>query len=609
MTVRIATSNFYSRSLTNLQERQANLDRAQLELSTGKKILKPSDDPTGANTMIRLRKELQASDRYITSQESARRYNEVTEANLVSMNNTLFRSKELLAQSINGAMDTNALNAISAELSARGTEFFSQSNAQNANGDYIFSGYQTDVQTYTKDIFGFAEYQGDDGQRELVVGPNTRVATNDVGSDFIDSVPSDYGYFETSSDKLSIGQVTDISEYRLQSFPEGRYQIQFNATADGYDVIDVSLDPANQVIKSVSGYLAGDDIVINGISFKTNASDPPIAGETFDVNLQQTSSIDEYQINFFAAGQYNITDVNTGRVVVPDTNYVMGDTISYKGVEFSSDPNGTAPAVGDTLTFGIPTKNTNWIIQQAIDSMGDIGANFQPVANDGSKYSMDFAAPPGELLPANHPLFGATPGVTGNMQIPANAGTATLIPSSIDEASELPIGDYRLSFLDEDGDGVVDTAQMDEIDPVTGRLKPQPTGLSFQGEYVAGEPLKVAGVEFLISGVPAIGDTYEIGRPRGAERTEILSVMLDELDNAVVELENTRSSVGARLNIVDNFEVQQERFKETTSSTLAIIEEIDIYEAINNLEQSKVGLQAAQQSFAKIQNLTLFDFI
>ena len=45
------------------------------------------------------------------------------------------------------------------------------------------------------------------------------------------------------------------------------------------------------------------------------------------------------------------------------------------------------------------------------------------------------------------------------------------------------------------------------------------------------------------------------------------------------------------------------------SASNNLIEEVDIYEAVNNLETSKVALQAAQQSFVKIQNLSLFNYL
>jgi flagellin-like hook-associated protein FlgL len=124
---RIATSNYFARNVLQLQIRQADLDRAQYELSTGKRIINPSDDPTGANTVIRLKKEIQVSSRYIASQDSARRYNNIEETQLDSMMNTLYRAQELITQSINGSLDQGSLNALGNELTARGSEFFCSS--------------------------------------------------------------------------------------------------------------------------------------------------------------------------------------------------------------------------------------------------------------------------------------------------------------------------------------------------------------------------------------------------------------------------------------------------------------------------------------------------
>ncbi|MDC2888305.1 flagellin [Psychrosphaera sp. G1-22] len=86
-------------------------------------------------------------------------------------------------------------------------------------------------------------------------------------------------------------------------------------------------------------------------------------------------------------------------------------------------------------------------------------------------------------------------------------------------------------------------------------------------------------------------------------------MLLHELDQGLVTTGNTRSEIGSRLNIVDNMEQAQLNFQSITISTLATLEEVDIYEAVNNLETSKVALQAAQQSFVKIQNLSLFNYL
>lgn len=604
---RIATSNYFARNLIQLQTRQSNLDRAQEELAKGKKIINPSDDPTGANTIIRLKKELEVSERYLASQDSARRYNNVAETQIESMTNTLYRTQELMTQAINGALDPGALSALGQEMSARGREFFSEVNAKNAAGDFIFSGYQTDKQTYELDVFGFANYQGDNGKRELLVAPNTRVSANETANQFADNLASDYGYFEANSTKLSTGVVTNPSEFRSPSFPDVTYQIQFNAAADGYDIVDTSLDPANQLIKSVTGYLPGDVITVQGITFKTDATDPPVANETFDITPQATSEITNYRVDFVAAGEYEIVNLDTNRVEFGPETFVMGDTISYGGRVFPSDPAAPLPAVGTSFEFGVPSKNTHWVIEQASESMNIYGSAFTAVANDTALRSIDLNATPADLLPPSHPLY--VPGTSGAMTIPANTGNATLTGGNILYPDDNEIGDYRMSFLDTTGDGAIDVVRMDEIDPVTKRIKPKPDGQTYESSYDPNGNLEIAGIGFNILGTPAAGDTFEVIRPESSRRTEVMSVLLQEIDQGLVNTGNARSSIGAKLNIVDNMEQAQLNFREITTSTLANVEEIDIYEAINNLESSKLALQAAQQSFAKIQNLTLFNYI
>jgi flagellin-like hook-associated protein FlgL len=67
--------------------------------------------------------------------------------------------------------------------------------------------------------------------------------------------------------------------------------------------------------------------------------------------------------------------------------------------------------------------------------------------------------------------------------------------------------------------------------------------------------------------------------------------------------------MGSRLNAVELEMDAQYRFQEITTGALANVEEIDVYEAVSNLEMSTTGLTASQQSFAKVQGLSLFNYI
>lgn len=506
MTVRIATANYFARNLTSLQVRQSGLDRAQLELSTGKKILKPSDDPTGSNSMIRLRKELEVSERYIKSQDSAERFNSLSESMAASMTDLIFRAEELLIQSINGTMDKNSLAAIGGELQQILVQFEGLGNTTNANGDYIFSGYKTDVQTYERDDFGYLQYQGDDGQREVLIAAGFQVKVNDPASSFLENVPSNSSSFlptanpgNTSDSQISMGLVTRPEEYAKAA-----------ATAN---------------TPYTFNYIAG----AAASQIRVQVLDSTGAAVPMEPNKE------------------SFMDINPG------------DAVEFNGIEVKTQSN-PAPAVGDSFQLDEQSSTSvYWTIQRAIDAMN--------MTNSSYVAASDVANASGAVL-------------TGG--------------SIIDPGIQHIVDDYTVNIVAGGRYEVYDSA---------GTLVEGPT------DYTVENKIKFRGIEFDIAGTPAAGDVFHIDRPDTQARADLVSDLLGDLKSAQTSLDNARSNMGARLNAIEVEMTAQFRFQEVTKSTLANVEEIDIYEAITNLELEKTGLQAAQQSFAKIQNLTLFNYL
>lgn len=501
---RIATANYFDRNLVNLQQRQTGLDRAQLELSTGKKIIRPSDDPTGANSAIRLRKEIEVSDRYITSQDSAERFNMLSESMAKSMTDSIFRAEELMLQSINGSMDANSLKAIAGELEQILQQFEGLSNTTNSNGDFIFSGFQTTTQTYVQDDFGYQRYQGDDGQREVLVASGFQVKVNDPASSFIENVPSSNASFlptpnaaNTSNSQISLGFVTRQSEYQNNT-PSAPLTVNFIAGAPAGQVRVEVLDSGGTALGMEPNKAAfiditpGDSVEFNGIEFSTQANPPPVAGDSF---------------------------------------------------QFESSPN----------------TSIMWTLQRTIDAMTMTSSSYTSTANVGNGS--------GAILTG------------GNIVDPANNHITD---------------DYTVNIV---------AGGQYEVYDSSGGLVEGPV------DYTSENKIKFRGVEFNISGTPAVGDTFHIDRPAAEARNELVGGLITELKAGMTSIDNARSEMGARLNAIDKEQNAQYRFLEVTKSTLANVEEIDIYQAITNLELERTGLQASQQSFAQIQNLSLFNYL
>jgi|GEM_PF-1499672 len=84
---------------------------------------------------------------------------------------------------------------------------------------------------------------------------------------------------------------------------------------------------------------------------------------------------------------------------------------------------------------------------------------------------------------------------------------------------------------------------------------------------------------------------------------------LQELDDAMVRLSTVRSTIGSRMNAIDRQKQSNQDFIINTQTALSQIEDLDYAEAITKLNAQQLSLQAAQQSYAKVQGMSLFKFL
>lgn len=153
------------------------------------------------------------------------------------------------------------------------------------------------------------------------------------------------------------------------------------------------------------------------------------------------------------------------------------------------------------------------------------------------------------------------------------------------------------------------------------------------GVYTAGTPIQFRGVNVTISGAPATGDQFRVsaagtedvfttlnrlttlmaaGATTPAQRAQYTSSVesiLKQLDQSMDHLETIRSEVGARLSAVDTAANQRDDQTVQWKQALSTLQDVDYASAVSTMNQQLAGLQAAQQSYAKISQLSLFNYI
>ena len=84
---------------------------------------------------------------------------------------------------------------------------------------------------------------------------------------------------------------------------------------------------------------------------------------------------------------------------------------------------------------------------------------------------------------------------------------------------------------------------------------------------------------------------------------------LDQIDTALGRILDVRSQIGARLNVLDSQDETNQDFILSLEQTKSQIADIDLAEAISRFNFQIVSLQAAQQAYVKVQNLSLFNLL
>jgi flagellar hook-associated protein 3 FlgL len=187
----------------------------------------------------------------------------------------------------------------------------------------------------------------------------------------------------------------------------------------------------------------------------------------------------------------------------------------------------------------------------------------------------------------------------------------------VDPAQWVP-GDYTWRFTSATGDyEIVDSAAT----------------VVATGTYTADSAISFNGANISMTGMPAQNDSFSIARSRSEDMFTTLSNLADALESSTVtpaeraqfnsnmatilqqldqvgdHLLSVRAEVGTRLSSIDGAQEALADRKVELESMTSQLRDLDYAEAVSRMNQQLVGLQAAQASYSKIAQLSLFDYL
>lgn len=349
--MRVSTAQIFDSGARGILNNQADLFKLQNQMSTGRRILAPEDDPIGSAQALVLSQSYGLSGSYLNNQGAAQTKLNVVDTNLGQIGDLLQDVRERIVQAGSTTLQNSDRGFIADELEARFANLLGLANTQDGEGNYLFSGYQGSAVPFSASATGSAVYLGDEGQRFVQVGASRQVATSVSGSQVFESIRTGNGTFATASAGNSAGgnnqgtgivdqgSVGDLSKWQtalangaLWQTPTaaGNLEVRFSTTAAGvsqYQLFDVSNPATPTAIGALTNFVSGQSIALQ------NTNTVPATDFGASVVIQgQPAAGDRFSV----APSANQSAFTTLRNVINILRSGVGSS-TYSTTEFTND--------------------------------------------------------------------------------------------------------------------------------------------------------------------------------------------------------------------------------------------------------------------------------
>ena len=186
--MRIGTALQFHTGIRNIQNQQSELYRAQTQLSSGKRMLSPSDDPLAAMEAMQVEQAKGVNAQFQANQDTAKSKLATLESTLGNLGDNLSAIRTAMIAAGNAAYNDSDRESVAQELSQRLDALVDLANTRDSNGNYVFSGFQSSVKPFEQVFNPLTNrdeytYRGDQGQVSLQVAPSVNMAIGENGDD------------------------------------------------------------------------------------------------------------------------------------------------------------------------------------------------------------------------------------------------------------------------------------------------------------------------------------------------------------------------------------------------------------------------------------------
>ncbi|OZI18424.1 flagellar hook-associated protein 3 [Bordetella genomosp. 9] len=406
--IRLSTATIYQSGLNGILKNESDVNYLQQQLSSGRRVVTPSDDPLAAGQAITAYQNLNMAEAYGSNRDDANNSLGNESNTLSTVVSTLTDVLTRVVQAGNGTLADQDRNTLATVLEHARDALFALANTTDGNGQYLFSGTAGNAAAYVKDpTTGAVTYNGNSGQRVVQVEQSRQMNSSDVGSDIFNRATPGSTAYVASAGAGNTGTATFVTPSVASGGGSGNnFKIDFAAdpvTGDMmYTVTTTDAATGATTTSTPAAYTPGDAIDTGGgVTMVVNGA--PADGDSLSINTAGTPSY------VAAPGATNAGTATSSQLTVAPGG-ASGNNFQ---IDFAKDAvtgdvtytiTTTDPASGTSTT----TAPTAYTPGDAIDTGGGVSVVIDGNPEDGDSFtvnptnsaSVDMFATLGELITA-----------------------------------------------------------------------------------------------------------------------------------------------------------------------------------------------------------------
>ena len=188
--MRISTNMIFEQQVRGITDSQASWLKSGQELSSGRRVNNPSDDPIAASRAVVLSQTQQQGKQYELARTFAEQGLSLEENTLKGVTTGITAAQQLIVNGSTGTLSDNDRGSIATQLEGIRAQLLNQANSQDANGRYIFAGYKTDSAPFVDTAGTGVSYAGGAEAITQKVDSSRTMTVAHTGDDIFMSITS-----------------------------------------------------------------------------------------------------------------------------------------------------------------------------------------------------------------------------------------------------------------------------------------------------------------------------------------------------------------------------------------------------------------------------------